>query len=84
MRALLKVRVVFYADTILNENMSSLHLPSKRSEIVFHQKAQSKSVELAFDFVFTVWVTHLVRAELKVYFAPYGTSAAGPSEQSAA
>lgn len=33
-----------------------------------------------FDFVFTVWGTHLVRAELKVYSAPYGTSAAGPSE----
>lgn len=41
-----------------------------------------KRVQNVFDFVF--WVTHLVRPELKVCSAPCGTSAAGPSEHSAA
>lgn len=50
----------------------------------FLQKGLDKRVRIVFDFVFSVWVTHLVRAVLKVYSTPYGTSAAGPSEQSAA
>lgn len=85
MRALHKVRVAFYAGTTHAKNICP--------QCTFHQKGvkwssikkhKIKVLSLCLIFFFAVWVTHLVRAELKVYFAPYGTSAAGPSEQSAA
>lgn len=56
--------------------------PKLNSTPYFHQQALNKSVQIVFDFVF--WVTHLVRAEQKVYSPPYGTCAAGPSEHTAA
>lgn len=62
-----------------------MHFPSKGVKSSYsYQKALNKSVETVFDFVFSAWMTHLVRAELKVYHAPYGTSAAGSSKQFAA
>lgn len=60
------------------------HLPPIRNTAsYFHATTLDNGVQIVFDFVFSMWVTHLVGTELKVCSGPYGTSAAGPCEQSA-